>query len=277
MKYKKELKQALIESVKNNVKGYKNIALALSGGIDSSVIAKILKDNKIKFKAYSVCFECETIDTKIAEKLANKLNLDFEKIIFKGNYESLIKRVTKITKKHDPITIGVGMPLIVIAEKAIEEDIDVIISGLGSDEILAGYGSHTKALEKGWKEVQKECEHRIKEEVKKDIERDQSIGQYYNIDIATPFMDKKVIDIALKIHPKHKISKHEKKIILKQIAKEMDLPKYIYERSKKAAQYGSGSHKIIKKLSKKAGFDTIKQYLESVYKQIYKKQQFSEL
>ena len=80
-----------------------------------------------------------------------------------------------------------------------------------------------------------------------------------------------MVDIALSIPPSQKISRTSRKIVLRKIAKDIGLPKYIYERPKKAAQYGSGSLKTIKKLAKEAGFSSICSYLEELYKQLYKK------
>ena len=129
MKYKNELKLELIQSIKRSIKDYKNIALALSGGLDSSIIAKILKDSKIPFKAYTVSFEKIGSDQKIAEQLAKEFKLNFETILLKENYDFIIKKVMNITKKHDAITIGVGMPLTIIAQTALKDKKDVIVSG----------------------------------------------------------------------------------------------------------------------------------------------------
>jgi asparagine synthase (glutamine-hydrolysing) len=270
MNQKEELKNVLTKAIKEGVNRHKKVALALSGGIDSSVIAKILQDLGINFTAYSVSFEKENSDIKIAEKLANDMKINFKKIVFIGDYEGLVSDLIRITKRHDSITIGVGMPLLVICQQAKHDNADLILTGLGSDETLAGYDSHAKALENGFKAVDIECKKRVKE-VSRDVERDKAICENYKIAVSTPFLDENVINIALSIPPEQKISKNEKKIVLREIAKELGLPDYVYNRPKKAAQYGSGSQKILKKLSNEKGFRTTDGYLMSVYKQVYKK------
>lgn len=257
---KERLQEALVKAIKRLAKN-KKIGLMLSGGIDSSVIAKMLLDNKIKFTAYTVDFGGQ--DAEIAKKLAKELSIKHKMIKFKGNAEQLIKKVLKIIKTSDIIDIGVAMPVLLAAEKAAKEGKDIVISGLGSDEILAGYGSHAKALEHGWKEVHKECIRRLVA-VKKDIRRDRAICRFAKIKPVLPFMDKKVVDIAMRIHPKQKISASQKKIILREIAKEIRLPEYIYERPKKAAQYGSGSLKLLKKTAKSKGRSCIEDYIKKL-------------
>ena len=47
-------------------------------------------------------------------------------------------------------------------------------------------------------------------------------------------------------------------------AMEMGIPRIIYERRKKGAQYGSGFDKAIMKLAKKNGFKLKKRYVDSL-------------
>lgn len=269
MNNKQKLKNALINAVKK-LEG-KKIALALSGGLDSSVLAKLMKDLKIKFKCYSVVFGEKCKDAIVAKSLAKELKLNFKEIIVK-NGEGLAKEVIKITGKSDPITVGVGMPILAIAKEAKKDRKKILVTGLGSDEALCGYNSHIKALTKGHKVVEKECKRRIEKEVLKDIERDKSISDSLGLQIAAPFLEKEVVKVALSIPIREKISKTNKKIVLRNIAEKMALPIWVYKRKKLAAQYGSGSNKLLKKLSKKHGFSTMGSYLDNLYKQVYKKQ-----
>ena len=256
MDKKQVLKNALIAAVKKLAKG--KIALALSGGLDSSVIAKILKNSKIKFTSYTADFGGP--DSAVASKLAKELGLTHKLIDFTGNPEALVKQAVQITKSTNPVQISVALPMVLLAEAAANDGNKILFSGLGSDEFLCGYGSHTKALEKSYAAVHSECLNRLKL-VKMDIKRDSAICKYFGIKPALPFMDKKVVDTALAIPPKYKISATEKKIILRKIAKELGLPEYVYNRPKKAAQYGSGSFTMLKCLSKEKGFKFIENYL----------------
>ncbi|MDD5181994.1 MAG: asparagine synthase C-terminal domain-containing protein [Candidatus Nanoarchaeia archaeon] len=253
---KEKLKQALVAAVKKLAKG--KIALLLSGGLDSSVIAKILKDLRITFTAYTSDFGGP--DTAIAKKLSKQLRLKHKTLHFTGNPEKLVEQAVKITKTTDPVQISVAIPMILAAEAAAKDGNRMLFSGLGSDEFLCGYGSHAKAMEKGYKAVHSECLHRLVQ-VRKDIKRDSAVCRHFGLKPALPFMDKKVVNTALSIHPQEKISPTQKKIVLRKIAKEIGLPEYVYNRPKKAAQYGSGSFTILKCISKEKGFKFVKDYL----------------
>ena len=257
---KNELQKALVNAVKTDVANEKTVALLFSGGIDSTLIGKILVNNNIDVIAITVGTK-NSEDVKVSQAIASQI---FRKHIIINLTEDIVKKtvpkVIEITGKKDAITVSVGSVIYLASKYASMLGLKTIVTGAGSDEIFCGYSSHEKAFEKGYKEVQKECELRLKG-ITKDIDRDTKICKNFGLTVKTPFLNEKVIEIGMKMDPKEKISKDKKKIVLRKMAKEMDLPKIIYERKKKAAQYGSGLQKILKKLSKNAGKDSISNYL----------------
>ncbi len=260
-----KLVDALISAVKKELEGEKVVGLLFSGGLDSSIVGKILNDLEVDVIPITVG-EKNSEDVLTAQKISKDL---FKKHITiyltQKLVEKTIPEVMKITKESDIITVSVGCVIYLAAKYASLLGLKTIFTGTGSDELFAGYKSHEKALERGFDGVHEECLRRLKE-IKKDVERDTKICEHFGLIVKTPFLDKKVVEIALDIHPKHKISKEEKKIILRKVAKELGLPEEIYLRKKKAAQYGTKIQKIIKKISKKNGFESISDYLNNVYK-----------
>jgi asparagine synthase (glutamine-hydrolysing) len=61
-----------------------------------------------------------------------------------------------------------------------------------------------------------------------------------------------------------KMSEDYSKLILREAAEELGLPKAIAWRSKKAAQYGSRLDKAISKIARQKGFKLKKEYLMSL-------------
>ena len=262
-----EIKKELYAKIKNAVKKEleKETALLFSGGLDSTIIGKILVDLGSHVLPITVGFK-NSEDMLIAQKVSKLLFKKHVSVyLTKEIVEETIPRVIEITKQNDIVTISVGCVVFNAAKYASMLGYKTIFTGTGGDEIFAGYASHEKALEKGWEAVHKECQIRLKN-IKKDVERDTRLCEYFGLKVKAPFLDKEVIDLALKIHPSLKISKDEKKIILREIAKDIGVPEIVYLRKKKAAQYGSGVQKIIKKLAKENGFKTISEYLNNVYK-----------
>jgi len=260
-----ELELVLRNSVKRCLGNNKKCALFFSGGLDSSVIAKLLSETCVEFTAYTVGMK-GSADPEAAKKIAAELGIKLKVIIIKPEEISkLVKAVIWITKSDDPVTIGVGIPLYAAAKEAAKDGYKIIFSGSGSDEIFAGYDSHAKAFLNGWKDVHEECTKRV-HGINKDIARDAAICKHFSLDSFMPFIDIDVVRMVMALHPKLKISSEKNKIILRDIAKNIGVPQEAYERKKKAAQYGSGVSKALTTISKKESFSTVKEYLTNIYK-----------
>jgi asparagine synthase (glutamine-hydrolysing) len=254
---KEELKKQIIEAVKKRIPKQR-FGILFSGGIDSSLIALICKQANADFVCYAVGLE-NASDIEAAKKAAKMIGVELKyKIISLNKAEKTIKSVTK-TVGPDVMSVGVGSVVYAAAELGKKDKIKVFFSGLGSEEIFAGYERHEKA-----EEINEECWKGLKNMYLRDFMRDCPIAEKLKIDVLTPFLDPDLIKTAMQIPGKEKISKEYKKVILRKIAEELGLPKEIAWRKKKAAQYGSRLHKALQKLAKRDGF-RIGKYLFQFY------------
>jgi diphthine-ammonia ligase len=253
---KEKLKQAILDAVKRRVPD-KRFGIFFSGGIDSTFIAYTCKQLGADFICYSVGIENST-DVEWAKKIAKKLGFKLRyKIYSLEEAEQIISDTVKLFRKNPNIvTIGVGSVFYAASQLAKKDKIAIFFSGLGSEEIFAGYERHAKAKDK-----HEECWKGLVMMWKRDIERDLAIAKKIGYDIRTPFLDKEVIRQAMGIDISRKISDEQKKIILREIAEELGIPKEFAWRKKQAAQYGSKFDRAIKRLARKHGFEYKKEYL----------------
>ncbi|HME87078.1 MAG TPA: asparagine synthase-related protein, partial [Candidatus Nanoarchaeia archaeon] len=86
-----------------------------------------------------------------------------------------------------------------------------------------------------------------------------------------PLLDEDVIIEAMKFEGDKKINAEHKKIILREIAEELGLPKEFAWRKKQGAQYGSKFDRAIEKLAKMNGFFYKQEYIEHILKEVKKK------
>ncbi len=261
-KDEKALGNLLTETIKKLAKG--RIGVAFSGGVDSTFIAFILKKAGYDFCCYTVGIE-NSQDVSHARAAAEMLGLKLRyKILTLEELEIIVKQVVKIIKEPDVTKVSVGAVLFAILAMA-KEDINILFTGLGSEEIFAGYQRHLNALgNEEWESVHNECWNGLKNMWERDLKRDFAIAPHFGTSLAAPFLEKEVIGASMKIHPKHKISNLHKKIILREIAESLGMPKEFAWRGKKAAQYGSGFIKGLDKLAKRNGFKLKKDYLGSL-------------
>ena len=256
---KEKLKISLINSIKKRVKG--NIGVLFSGGIDSSLISLILKMLNKDFICFTVGLK-NSPDLIYAKRVAKEYNFKIKtKTLTLEELEVILKKTLKILKKADVMKAGVGSVLLAGAELAKKNKINDLFSGLGSEEIFAGYERHKKA---NLNSTHKEMFKGLKSMWKRDLRRDYLIAKSEKVNVLTPFLDKEFVRTAMKIHPRLKINKKQNKIIIREIAASLRLKEEFCQRRKKAAQYGSYFDKAIKKLAKRNGFRYKKEYLAAL-------------
>ncbi|MDD5651031.1 MAG: asparagine synthase C-terminal domain-containing protein [Candidatus Nanoarchaeia archaeon] len=253
-KIKKLLEKELINSVKIPKEKF---GILFSGGVDSSTIALIAKKFTNNFVCYTVGFK-DSEDIKYAKLVAKKLKLKLKiKILDLKDIEDRIKKLVKILPIIDVVSIGVGLVTYSAMELAKKDKVKIIFTGLGSEEIFAGYQRHKLS-----KDINKECWIGLKDMYDRDIMRDQAIAKYFKMKIETPFLSKELIKLAMQIPAEYKINE-ENKLILREVSSKLGLKKFAF-RKKKAAQYGSNFIKALDKISKKNGFKYKKEYLQSI-------------
>ena len=269
--YKELLMDDLYSAVLKRVENITDVGLIFSGGVDSTILALILKEiaqkrndtNTVKegivkplnVKLYSVGVE-NSQDIKFSKKIAEELNLPLKTIIIdETTVKESIKPVLTAIEDDNIMKLGVGMT-IYLATKAMKEDgIKVALSGQGADELFGGYNRYLKHFEENslidaYFSLDEEIYHDIANMYHVNLERDDAVSMANGVELRVPFLDKDIIDLALDIPGKYKIKNGEdllRKHILRDVAKFIGVPDYIALRPKKAAQYGSGINKILKK------------------------------
>ncbi len=67
----------------------------------------------------------------------------------------------------------------------------VLFSGLGSEELFAGYERHLKSSD-----INKECYNGLLNIYERDLYRDDVVTMFNNIELRVPFLDRDLISLA---------------------------------------------------------------------------------
>ncbi len=260
---KRKVAEAIVNAVKKRVAVRSGVLF--SGGVDSSLIAFILKKLNCNFTCYTVGIEGSD-DIAWAKKVAEEYEFNFKyKLLNLNELEIVLRNVVKILNDADIVKASVGSVLYAAGKSAISDNNNVLFGGLGSEEIFAGYQRHEEALQKNnFEALHKECWNGLKNMWKRDLIRDFAIAKHLGLDLRTPFLDKDLVKAAMSIHPMFKLDNSSKKIVLREAAELIGLKKEFAWRKKQAAQYGSNFVSGIEKLAKKNGFKFKKDYLQSL-------------
>jgi len=256
IKDKQEIIKHLSTLLTNAVETRKadKIAIGFSGGIDSTLIAFLAEKLNIPFTLYSVGLK-NSPDLEYAKKVASFYNWKLiAKEFTQEQVEKIFKKLTSLLPKVDVVNLGVGAVTYAVCEQVKEK---VIFTGLGSEEIFAGYERH-----KG--NINENCWKGLEDIYERDIQRDSTIANYFKLKVQCPFLDKELIEYSMQIDENLKMNEY-KKLILRYTAESLKLNKEFCWRKKKAAQYGSYFDKVLTKLAKKEKL-TKREYILTISK-----------
>ncbi len=258
------LSSLITEAVRKRVPGHK-FGVLFSGGVDSTFIALTLKKLGLEFTCYVAAYDSGNMspaeDLLYAKKAAEKHGLKLSVVKIKEkDIQAMLKKIVPLIEDSNVVKVGVALPFYAACKKARKDGCKVIFSGLGSEELFAGYERHKNSLD-----INKECVSGLLKMYERDTYRDDVITMNNNLELRLPFLDKSLARYALRIPARYKIKGEESKVILREVALRIGVDSEIAKRKKKSAQYGSNFHKALKKLSKKDGHEKISSYLRKFY------------
>ncbi|MFH1398682.1 MAG: diphthine--ammonia ligase, partial [Candidatus Woesearchaeota archaeon] len=239
--------------------------LLFSGGVDSAVLAVVLKKLGCKFRCYTVAVDSKSLagpeDLEYARIAAEDLGLDLSVVkISEDKIYSYLQRVVPLIEDSVVAKVGVALTFFAACEQAKKDGCKVIFSGTGSEDIFGGYRRHRRSTE-----INKECLSGLRRMYERDTYRDDVITMFNGLELRVPFLDKALIEYCLRIPGKYKVGNGKDKVIFREIAEGLGLPKEIAWRKKLAAQYGSKVHKAIRKAAHKNGCHLMSSYLRQFY------------
>ena len=156
--YVDELDALLTRSVRGQLMGEVPIGVLLSGGLDSSTIAAYVHKAGANLKTYSIGFP-EVNEFAYARDVAQRFGLDhIELCITQDELRAQTDRVLR--ELDEPIADPACFALSRLCQR-VAEDVTVMLSGEGGDELFAGYAQHQLVAQEG------------------QLSRDAAFGQYF--------------------------------------------------------------------------------------------------
>jgi len=244
------LKNHIQESVQKRTLGLDKVGILFSGGLDSTLLAVICADLGIETDLYAVGSEGSP-DLLFAHNVSRDIGLPLHtRIVDEQVVREYSPPVLNAIEEWNVMKLGVGMTAYLAAEMAHQQGQRVILSGQGADELFAGYHRYLDFYQEKGEKAQEDLQEDVENLYHVNLERDDKVTMAHSVELRVPYLDLQIINMALDIPMYYKINGPEdnrRKCILREVARELGVPPEIVNRPKKAAQYGSGIHKILRK------------------------------
>ncbi len=266
------LELLLLESTRKQVSDLDDVAIAFSGGLDSSVIAILADRAGLNVKLVSVGLE-DQLDVNFAEEAAKSLGLPFHLETYsRKDFKETLAKVLWLIEEPNVINASIAIPFFWLAETASKLGYPVVLAGQGADELFGGYQRYLVEYKKsGVEAVEQIMFHDVEYAYQQNFQRDNQVCSYHRVELRLPFIDKYVIDFAFRLPFDLKINSIDdvlRKRILRRVAHNLDVPSFIADKPKQAIQYTTGVTKILRWLAKGEGL-TLKQYVERTFNRVY--------
>ena len=244
-----DLKQALYDAVRDSVPE-SEVAVAFSGGVDSSLLAKICSDLGKTTILLTVGFP-GSHDITFSKNIASKMGMRQQAVeIDQEGFEQNMHNVRQIIKCENTSHIENCIAYLYISRLAKQNSLNLMLSANGCDELFCGYNGYRMVYNGGEAAVMKFMEEKIANEFAL-MEEITAVASQYGVHIRQPFLSTKFINFAKLIPLDQKIKGPDditRKHILRQVALSIGVPQESAMKPKKALQYGSLIHKYFKKI-----------------------------
>ena len=256
------LENALVSAVKSQVQD-EDVAVAFSGGLDSGLVAAIAKEHARSVTLYTSGKD-NSYDVVMAREMSEKLGLPWLHIpLNEDNIEARLREMISITGTSSPLTLSFELPLFFVCRTVREK---FVLSGQGSDELFAGY---SKYIGLSVEELDRMRKADIGKLISSTIPHETKIADHFGRKVLYPYMDPLVTMQVNAMDLKELVpaDQDHRKMLLRQVANNLGYP-FIAEKKKKAAQYGSGTMDLVRKVASDRGL-TYAELVDQIYKEIF--------
>jgi asparagine synthase (glutamine-hydrolysing) len=263
-----KLQELLEQSIRVRLCDVKEVAVAFSGGLDSSVVAFLAKKCGVSVHLVHVSLQGQP-ETEEAKKAADELELPLTYCLFENeDVEKTVPKVVELIEEPDPVKAAVGIPFYWVAQKTAESGLKVLLAGQGADELFGGYQRYVNEyLSYGAEKVRETMFADVTRLHESNIERDEKICGFHNVELRLPFASFQVAEFASSLPIELKIERKSdglRKIVLRKMAKNIGLSPMIVEKPKRAVQYSTGVNAVLGKIARKHG-STINEYVKLLF------------
>jgi asparagine synthase (glutamine-hydrolysing) len=233
--------EALEDGILRTVGDVARFSVLFSGGLDSSIIAWVLRGTERLSALVTISLPGGS-DLAAAESAAGLIGLDH--LPFLLTPEEVTETAALVRGQFPDLSLNdlsVQTCMAIASGKAEDR---VVLCGQGADELFLGY-AHSKDLSGDALEAraQKDLEKLLTRDWPTSVELARARGK----EMRAPYLDPRIIENASMVPWDDRHHGNERKWLLKEAASALGMPRELIDRPKRAFQYGSGVHRVLRR------------------------------
>ena len=247
----KQLLSEMEKAVKETISD-KKIGVAFSGGVDSTLLAKLVKDMGYDVHLLTIGFQ-DSHDINFAKEVNQLLNFPHSiSEIDPEKFKEVSQKINQTIKSDNLSWNENSIAFHYVAELAQKNELKTVATANGIDELFCGYNSYREAIEKGEDEVTMMMGEKLKNEGEMMVAINKVTAEF-GVKMVQPFLSPSFVNYSKKIPVSEKIhgsDDMQRKHPIRELAMDYGVPRVAAQKQKKALQYGSQIHKSLLKSRK---------------------------
>lgn len=234
------------------------LGLFYSAGVDSALLARLCQDRGLAPHLLSLGTKYSK-DRRAVERSRSHIDLPIEFVsvtvddvaqalsIVEGRLEEagVFSDHAKLNRIH--LTLGVGTYL--ACRAAHQRDIRWVLTAHGADALFAGFDRYRRMSRRTLPATLAED---VQSAIDTGLTRDQVVADVFDIRLLAPFLAADVVALGLEIPLALKIGPRGNKLVLRELARQRGLPRFIVRRPKKSMQYSTGISRVVREMQRGA-------------------------
>jgi len=243
-----QLLDEIITAIKTTVLD-NSVGVAFSGGVDSTLIAKLLSDHGYDIHLLTIGFQ-DSHDINFAKEVNEILKFKHDILeIEPESFQKISEDVYDIIKTDNLSWNENSIAFYYVSKLAKNLEISTVVTANGIDELFCGYNAYREAIGIGVDEVMDVMNKKLDNEKKMMIAVN-NVTSKFGVKILQPLLNDDFISYAKTIHISEKITSPDdlqRKHAIRKLALTCGVPEISANKQKKALQYGSKIHKQLLK------------------------------
>jgi asparagine synthase (glutamine-hydrolysing) len=238
-----EIRRRLEKAVKKRLMSDVPVGVYLSGGVDSSIIAALMRPYTVKLHSFTAGMSGAP-DLEAARNVAKYLNTTHHELIYTANdVRKSLPEVIKYLESFDAPLVRSAIPMYFVSQLA-SQHVKVVLSGEGADELFAGYSYLKKFNDR--ERLRKELYDITIRLQDTNLQRADRMSMAHGLEARVPFLDLDLVQYIsrLPVELLEQRSDRPEKWLLREACVGI-IPPEILERKKMKFSEGAGSAEVI--------------------------------